>query len=225
MIKLGLIGKNIAHSLSQNVYEELLGKKIIYKLMDIDQTSKLPLLEELFNDLDGLSITSPYKQHYLGVVNNGSDFTAINCIKKTDHGFLANNTDAIAVSKQLVRYNQKYRNVFYYVLGSGVMADLIIKELKIREIPFINLSRKNDANFFTRKYNPNKETQKTILINCCARDFEFKNQIDPAIVFWDLNYNHTYHENYLSSKVENYLDGKIFLKDQAKAALDFWSIK
>src|SRR5690606_17249797 len=93
-LHLALIDKNIQHSLSKSIYEKILGKEIEYDLLDIEDEERLPKLESL-RKYDGVSITSPYKRHYLKACNVDKkikEIGAINCIKKIGDQFEATNT-------------------------------------------------------------------------------------------------------------------------------------
>ncbi|MEK6625098.1 MAG: hypothetical protein AABY86_09025, partial [Bdellovibrionota bacterium] len=86
MLTLGLVGKNISHSKSKMVYEKLLAHKIDYHLFDYQVAVEIPTLPELFKIVSGLSITSPYKRHFLPQVSAILDVPipitdSINCIK------------------------------------------------------------------------------------------------------------------------------------------------
>ena len=56
-ISLGLLGKDIAHSKSKNMYEELLGCDVSYTHFDHSTPESIPTLEEIFSKVSGLSIT------------------------------------------------------------------------------------------------------------------------------------------------------------------------
>ncbi len=60
--KLALIGKNISHSKSPEIYNKLLNNQVEYTLLDCDTVDAIPSLDELMKKFDGVSITSPYKE-------------------------------------------------------------------------------------------------------------------------------------------------------------------
>ena len=105
LIRLGLLGKNISHSKSQMMYEELLGEKIDYTLYDCNLPSDVPTLGSFFDNIQGLSITTPYKEHFLKKVtidNKIENLNAVNCIKKNGDKFYATNTDYSAINELLL---------------------------------------------------------------------------------------------------------------------------
>ena len=52
--KLALIGKNIAHSKSPEVYKTLLDNNVEYTLLDFISENEIPKLSELLKTFDGI---------------------------------------------------------------------------------------------------------------------------------------------------------------------------
>ena len=229
MINLGLLGKNIKHSNSKMVYEKLLKYSINYQLFDFDQVNKIPSLNDLFNNIIGLSITSPYKKHFLDNViidNKVKKLPAINCIKKEGNKFIATNTDYFAIIEILKDIELVHTKLKFVILGDGVtsvVTQIILDELKFN---YEVLSRRNNKNFYSLEFNKKNfgSTEKIILINTCAREYSFTNEIDPQFIFWDYNYNLDHHLNGVAVRVNQYLDGSSMLLTQARYALEFWGI-
>ena len=66
---------------------------------------------------------------------------------------------------------------------------------------------------------------KSIVINCCSRDYHFSGLLRKNIVlFWDLNYSMSYSTDSVLYGNNIYCDGKELLHLQAKHALKFWDI-
>lgn len=225
IIKLALVGRNISHSLSERIYSDLLNRKIQYKLFDVKKEKDLPKLDEIFSEYQGLSITSPYKKSYLGDLNNSNAFSAINTIRKDESGYVGTNTDLVAIKAQVANFLDNYPFVEFQVLGDGAMAELVTFELKNLNLEFKQFSRKKNSDFYTKIFKVKDNDSQSVLINCCAREFDFKNKIDQDYIFWDLNYGHDFHAKHLSKSVKKYLDGQNFLKIQAQAALKFWGLE
>ena len=51
MLKLALVGKEISHSLSQKMYEDLLKQKVDYSLLDYSSNQLIPPLSVLFGNV------------------------------------------------------------------------------------------------------------------------------------------------------------------------------
>lgn len=228
MIRLGLIGKDIGHSKSKDVYEELLGREINYTLFDFATERELPTLSEIFSECQGISITSPYKSFYLDNILNAKKFQTlkgINTVRITEKGFEGENTDYLAVLEMLGEYLKKYPESTPVVLGDGVMATVTKVALKNLSAPFLNFSRKTNGDLSLIDYYellPKKNNQ-LFLINACSRDFVFKGKLSSNTIFWDYNYDFSSH-NHLKSDLEFYIDGFSLLKRQALHALNFWGI-
>ncbi len=228
MIKLALIGKGISHSRSQQIYQDLLGREIDYRLLDFETADEIKSLEGIFSDgLNGISITYPYKQHFLNEVyfvdSKVVQLGAINCIRRTKEGFEATNTDFLAAG-YLLRNQYSHFNSFL-VLGSGNMARVIEAQLIAMNKTFKRVSRRTDGDLNQIDYIEilRNNVESTLIVNCCSREFEFSAKLPPATFFWDMNYNIVEHEK-LKSRGVNYMNGLNLLKWQAKYALNFWDI-
>lgn len=219
--KLALLGKNISHSKSQEMYENLLGRSIEYELIDICDETSIPSLQELFIVNEGLSITSPYKKFFLDEVimdEETQKLDAINCIKKEENKFFGYNTDYLALKYIIQNQFNKIDNV--YVLGDGSMAHVLICLLNKLRIPFEQFSRRSGD--CLEKLDLSHLSKQTLVVNTCSRSFIFNGKISKEVTFFDLNYNFKEHDHL--TQVSNYVDGLEMLRLQAKFALEIWSI-
>lgn len=229
MRKLGLLGRGISHSRSQEVYEKLLGEKVDYKLFDYDHEEEVPDLEKIFEQVDGLSITAPYKKVYLkrkSVFNLNPQLGAINCIRrKYDGSFEATNTDFLAVEKILNDLIIEAGDLDIILLGGGSMAELTQKILDQKGLNYTQASRsKSLPDLNLMDFSALKSSTKTpLIINSCSRAFVFTAPIPTKTIFWDYNYSLQAHQQGLSS-VCDYRDGLELLELQAAFALKFWGI-
>ncbi len=223
MIKLALVGRNISHSKSQQMYEEIYGKSIDYTLLDFQNASEIPTLKDLFLNYMGISITAPYKEHFLSQVVVSEEvlkLKAVNCIAHQNGKYFATNTDYLAVEEIFRKSNYEERNIV--VLGDGAMSRVTIAVLEKlgKNAKFINRKEYGDLNQvnYSSLYGEN-----LLVINACARAFQFKAELPEGTIFWDYNYSH--HENtiYLKDKCR-YVDGINLLFMQAKFATEFWQL-
>ncbi|OFZ14339.1 MAG: hypothetical protein A2X86_05700 [Bdellovibrionales bacterium GWA2_49_15] len=229
MLTLGLVGKNIAHSKSQVVYETLLARKIDYRFFDYHAPSEIPPLTELFRVVAGISITSPYKRHFLSQVAEILDVPiadSINCIKCENKKFFGTNTDYLAIGEILPRLLDSYNFSKVIILGDGAMASITKKILsKLGTISVDNFSRIQTKDFYHYDYSKlATKNFKILIINACSRDFVFANLTNEHCVFWDFNYDHVKHRERLPESVGLYVDGHEMLELQARYALKFWNI-
>jgi len=223
MISLALIGKNISHSRSPQIYEELLNQKIDYQLYDCAEERDIPNLQEIFKKHQGVSITSPYKKFFLDkvlVMPGFEQLNAVNAIRKSGDIFEALNTDYLAIDKIL----EDFKGFKIIVLGSGVMALITEKILEKKRFEYKVFSRKNNGPI--EKINLTKvfrsENENILIINSCSRDYIFNGALPENSVFWDYNYDFKPHQDLIPTKNVRYIDGFNLLKLQAKFALEFF---
>lgn len=224
-IKLALIGKNIAHSKSQEMYEKLLNCKISYTLEDHLNPKKIPSLEDLKKKYMGVSITSPYKGHFLDKVNILGEWKkSINTLIFNDRTIDAISTDYLAcndILKSLIIKNKVSRII---TLGDGHMAQMIEEIIKRYSLKIIKLSR-SLGTLTPEMIDKSISDESTLVINCCARDYVYKNTSKIAYLFWDMNYGISEHENLSLIPGIKYENGLELLNLQAKYALSFWKLK
>ena len=145
MISLGLIGKNISHSISGEVYSRLLGQKIDFQLIDCPAESDIPSLEELFSRFHGVSVTSPYKMFFSDKVikdENAHFAGSVNCLRKDSSSFIGTSTDLCAIRDILSRFLNSQSRTSITILGDGAMSRLTTRVLAQSGIPFVVHSRK-----------------------------------------------------------------------------------
>jgi shikimate dehydrogenase len=225
MLKLALVGKNIQHSKSPEIYNKLLGK-VKYDLLDFESVNDIPSPEELFLKYDGINITSPYKEHFVNLVelkDEANVFKAINCLRKNSK-IEGCNTDYLALKDILLSFKQIYQNLNVLVLGDGVMARVLLFTLRELNIKFQQKSRRLTSSFTQLNLSDEITQEKLLVINSCSREYIYKNVVPENIIFWDLNYNFPSHQEYFKNKCE-YIDGHKLLLLQAEYALTFWSVK
>lgn len=213
MIKLALIGRNISHSRSQEVYESLLGKKISYDLLDYPSAEFIPSADKLLSEYIGVSITSPYKKHFLEEVQltaKVQELGSINCLYKHEGKIYGANTDYIALEALF----PKVRFKSIALLGDGSMSKLCQNFLKSKGLVFDLYTRQTTLGLSQLDLN-NYE----LVINCCSREFLYEGTLKGQTLFWDMNYN-LKHPGF----IENYQDGLEFLRVQAQKALVFWHL-
>ncbi|MCA1009751.1 shikimate dehydrogenase [Halobacillus halophilus] len=129
MLRLGLIGHPVGHSLSPWIHERLMeheGLEGTYELFDIEPDTFDQQIHELKNrGLDGFNITVPYKEKiipYLDEVDSSArELGAVNTVKNTARGWVGYNTDGIGFA---VSVRNRYPELFFneqrvLIIGSG----------------------------------------------------------------------------------------------------------
>ncbi len=230
MIKLGLLGRDISHSRSQEIYQKLLRREIDYTLFDYPDEKEIPNIDTFFDNVQGLSITAPYKRVFLSEVHLVPEIkklNAINCIRKTDNGYEGTNTDYLALEEILLSYKNIVDSLGVILLGDGAMATVLLELFKKLSIEHVQFSRKMTPNFedieLTKKHF--KKAGKIVVINACSRNYLFNGVIDSEIDFYDLNYSNEKQEKFFNSRPNKYTDGIELLEGQARHALTFWGIE
>ncbi len=213
MIKLALIGKNIAHSRSPDIYKKILKKEHSYTLLDYESAEQIPSALELLAKFSGISITSPYKTHFLNRVELSPEVQAlgaINCLYKKEDKIFGANTDYDAI-KKLLPQDCLDRVA---ILGTGAMSKIFQILFHEEGIPYDLFGRKTHGNLNRLDYN-----SYTLVINCCGREFDFTGSLVSETLFWDMNYSIKH-----SGIIANYSDGLKLLELQAQFALEYWKL-
>ncbi len=222
---LGLLGKEIAHSQSPRLYREALAPAPLeYILFDCESAQSIPPLEAIFSKVEGLSITAPYKDHFLSetVIPDPvvKQLGAINCVGKNTQGYIATNTDLSAM-RRLLPPLAKARNVI--ILGDGAMARVAQIVCQENDIAFIQSSRRANGDEFAQFAFKQVPDGNVLVVNCCGRGYVFNCSLPESAIFWDMNYSHADHMQ-LFKDSKQYLDGINLLEAQAQDALNFWNL-
>lgn len=218
-ISLALIGKNIQHSQSQTIYQKLLKQSVNYTLVDCAEANEIPSLKELSSQYQGVSITAPYKTHFIDEVElENTELDSINTLVFGDH-IRGVNTDFLAIQEI---FHILYQGQKIVLLGDGSMSKLVQKILKDKEIQYEVYSRKKkNLEIITTKYEFDKNT---LVINTCAREFFFDPNENGEYTFWDFNYKMDKHTQAFKGTSIEYVDGMDMLEKQAIYALSFWNL-
>ncbi len=225
MKRYALIGKNIGHSKSKDIYKKIISYPHEYYLLDYHSQELIPTLDQLMMDFDGLNITTPYKKLWINQENikltkEAALSDAINCIAKKNGELVATNTDFLALKKIIPEIITRNNISSVAVLGLGVMGKIvkiILEEMNFINSFFLTRSVEGDLSFYDLCTLPIKKDSVILVINCCDRDFCFQGRVLPNTIFFDLNYS-------LKKKhsVDCYIDGSILLLKQAELAVSFW---
>jgi shikimate dehydrogenase len=222
MIRLALIGKNISHSKSPEIYEKHLLLLHTYDLLDYSSSEQIPSLKELFETYDGINITSPYKKHFYNKVTKLHETSFVNVIKKVGSEFIGANSDQMALEKIIPEKVTKNKIHFVVLLGNGPMAQISCKILDILKIDYLQMSRSlgNLDQFKNYDYRPD---QNYLIINGCSRDFSYNRQLPLNVSWFDYNYNNPSMFTLSELLGDRFQDGSELLKMQAEEAIRFWA--
>lgn len=222
MLKLGLIGKNIGHSLSPKIYSEILEDQFKYDLLDFKSENDIPDVRDLMEEYHGINITTPFKKHFISSVSVVNNFSAINCLAKKNGSIQGVNTDYLACVQILKELHIQQKIKKFIILGNGTMSEIISRVLCELGQSFEQLYRSKFVGDFTRlDLSGTEET--TLVINTCARSYLFSGILNQKIIFWDLNYKMD-NALFISAQCQSYIDGYDLLYRQAIHAAKFWEL-
>jgi len=221
--RFGLVGKDISHSRSSNIYSRLISNSHIdYQLYDFENSSLINLTF-ILKKTPYLSVTSPYKNVAYNMCDTfeGPDaIVSANCIKIEGNKVIGTNTDLLGMEDILSTLEvENYSKI--YILGSGAMSDLLCFILDRKGHSFSILSRKNSKLDML----PSLDEDNVLVINATSRSFIPVLSNTLSGVFWDLNYAQAYADKFNENKKVKYIDGESLLMLQAKYALSFWNLK
>ena len=224
VIRLALVGKDIAHSGSPALYQKLLPFPLAYDLVDIKSRRGLPSLAELSRTYRGVNVTSPYKADYFSQARVDSfcqRLGAINCIAFRPGGFLATNTDYFAIRDIFYQLQSQREIREIFILGDGQMSKITQFFFRQNGIAHSIYSRKRGDDMAKMDFAPYPNA---LVINACSRGFVFSGQMSESSLFWDYNYSHSAQEVYFEQNGCDrlYQDGGELLAAQAKYAIHFW---
>lgn len=149
----GLIGHPLSHSFSKSYFENKFKNECLdcrFLNFDIDNIDNLKDIFQKYPDLQGFTITHPYKKSifpYLDYIDaNAMEIGAVNVVKidfaRQLHGF---NTDYIGFQGLLKEAAEAKTISKAYVCGTGGASEAVKFVLKSKNIVFETLSRKNDS--------------------------------------------------------------------------------
>lgn len=225
-LKFALIGRDISHSLSPEIYQRLIARPHTYDLIDCASADAVPRVTELARTYTGVNITAPWKEIFFPYADPSSRvWGAVNCIRFQDGTAIATNTDALALQELIPQVWAKYKGHDFVILGDGVMSKVFMKILDSLGLPGVVQSRKKGDDISRAIFPNDNKDSRTIVVNACSRSFEFHGQLGAGCVFWDLNYRHLVHSKYASREGWAYIDGYQLLETQAKYAVKFWMLE
>ena len=222
--KYALIGKNIQHSKSPEMYKKLLGHEVDYTFLDYESEKKIPPLNELLEKYCRISVTAPYKNYVFRhcdiLSEQAQALEAVNAIKLKNAEVIGTNTDALAFEEI---FSSKYLGTYPIILGDGAMSRLAQQYFKKTGVEHIVLSRKRKNLEQIDQYLHELSDRSLLIINACGRSYNFDFKSHKPLKVWDLNYSMPEQQNYVLKSGHEYTDGEDLLIRQAEYALSFWN--
>lgn len=198
MFKFGLIGKNIGYSFSKTFFSKKFEKENLphsYDNFDIPSIAFFVKLISETPNLKGLSVTIPYKEEVIALLDNldeeAKKIGAVNTIKiSEDKKLTGYNTDHYGFQKSLEIFLPLQKKTAL-ILGTGGASKAVAYALEKLDFDFRFVSRKEDLN--TLKYVDLDKSiiENHLLIINCTPLGTFPNSSDcPPIPYQFLTKNH-----------------------------------
>ena len=137
MLKFGLIGEKLGHSVSPQIHSNIFDKTSFdgdYKLYEIPH-EKLSEIKEFMqdNNLSGINVTIPYKQEIMPFLDEisaeAAQIGAVNTVLRKDGRLIGYNTDYFGFGQMLDYNGISYKNKTAVVLGNGGAARAVVAYL------------------------------------------------------------------------------------------------
>ena len=235
----GLIGHPLSHSFSKAYFEDKFKSERLdcrFINFDIENLGKLEEIIKQNIDLQGFTITHPYKKaifsHLDFIDENAKQIGAVNVVKiNSDKKLCGFNTDYIGFQGLLKEATAEKKIKKAYVCGTGGASDAVKFVLKQKNIAFDILSRKNGSyqELKSKGFHDNEliinATPVGMYPNCNEKlDLPYKTA-NSTNVFIDLIYNPE--ETMFMKEAKKHgaktFNGLKMLKLQAEAAWGIWS--
>ena len=133
MLKFGLIGEKLSHSISPQIHADIFREAAIegeYKLYEIEREN-LPEIKRFIvdNQLSGINVTIPYKQEIMPFLDEISSearqIGAVNTVLINDGRLFGFNTDYFGFGEMLRFHSITFKNKPVVVLGNGGAAKAV----------------------------------------------------------------------------------------------------
>lgn len=134
-MNIGLIGKNITHSYSKIIHQNL--GCLEYKLYDINNIDDINKLQ-----LDAFNVTHPYKKDILRYLKQvdpiAKETQSVNTVIKKDGDYIGFNTDYAGFESMMDFYKVDFKNKHIVILGHGATSKTIGQYLKSKNTASIH---------------------------------------------------------------------------------------
>ncbi len=175
MVRLGLLGKDIAYSFSRNYFKVKFEAEQIactYENFDLEDITMFPKLLQNNPDISGLNVTIPYKEQIIPFLDKldkkAKKIGAVNTITINSKGQLKGyNTDCYGFKKAIKPFLKKHHKKAL-ILGTGGASKAIAYTLKKLNITFDYVSRtpKKNVKFTYDDLTIEDINNYKIIINC-----------------------------------------------------------
>ncbi|EKD75970.1 MAG: hypothetical protein ACD_43C00266G0001, partial [uncultured bacterium] len=217
----GLIGDDIAHSLSPSLHNDWFKKQHLPHRYQLWQANNLPEFMEVFNffQLPGASVTKPFKKEVISYCNkldrHAKAIGAVNTLVRRGKKLYGYNTDWFGVQSAL---GQTLHDARILILGSGGAAQAVAYAAK--------QAHANTITVLAHAELPTKQTNFDVVVNATPErnklllpEVALKNKIVMDCIYKPTKLLRAARQ-YQAKRV---IDGLPMLRDQAKEQFRLWT--
>lgn len=247
MMKFGLVGEKLSHSLSPQIHEEIMRQRGIDGTYEILEFSKETFTRDFQalkgSDYRGVNITIPYKESVIPLLDEISPqakyIGAVNTVLFENGRAKGFNTDYDGFLSLLSDNNIAVKGKGAVILGSGGVAKAVVKvllDLGVYDLTIVSRGKQNFHGHYTISYEFFREAnlKSDLLINCTPVGMYPNVNASPISrehirtdVVIDTIYNppKTLLLKYAEELGIRGINGGHMLKEQAVKAQDIWNEK
>ncbi len=222
MKQYGLLGQNIAYSLSPIIHQIIFNKNktdATYEPYDM-----APEKADMFlahTHCNGLNVTVPYKtavlKHCKRISKEAMAVGAVNTLTRSDEGWVGDNTDIFGLEKFYEKNSLSFQNQTVIILGTGGAAKAVNHTLQNKHTQHVYRVSRNKRGIGFIGYKELSRLEKTdVLINAMPIGAENNPKLAAAVLH-AIERCHTIIDlNYASSE-------SLFLRQEKKAGKKFYN--
>lgn len=159
MIKLGLLGEKLSHSLSPFIHNKIFEHNNIAASYELFEVAKSDIFDfkkfMIENDIVGVNITIPYKTYFIDkldyISEHAQKISAINVMYQKDGKFYGDNTDYYGFLESLKKYNIDVRNKNVSIIGNGGACravETVLNDLNANVTKYYRAHKKSSIDFY-----------------------------------------------------------------------------
>ena len=245
-MQLGLIGKSLSHSFSKKYFEDKFLKENYtgsFKNFELNTISELPDVLKQNPNLNGLSVTVPYKEQIIPFIDELSieakEIGAVNCVSFLNGKGYGYNTDVYGFKTSIKPFLEPKHNkaLIFGTGGSSKAVAYALKQIGVDCFFVTSLEYKKTPNtFFYYELSPIIFSQFLLLVNCTPVGMFPETSVALPIPFsyvtenhlaYDLIYNpaETVFLRNCKEKGAVTLNGLSMLHLQAEKSWEIWNQK
>ena len=241
MRKYGLLGKTLNYSFSKRFFEDYFQKNNIDARFDNYEIPSIDSIDEVFaQNLSGLTVTIPYKEAIIQLLDSISDeakaIGAVNVVQFKDGQMVGHNTDAFGFHQSIKPF-LTFHHERALILGTGGAAKAVAHVFRSLGIDVIFCSRNPQGRnqFLYSEINEHMLNACKVIVNCTPLgtfpnvdeciEIPFNHLTAEHLVI-DVVYNPPKSEFLIRSEIAGatILNGESMLRHQALRAFEIWNM-